>query len=119
RWGGYASVAPALGEQVEESLATGTVSAVEESRAQIRAGVRQLMAIPTLGPKKALALYQELRVASVEELADAIADGRVAGLKGFGQKTAENIASGIQLLQRSGDRVQIGVALDLAEELLG
>ena len=113
------NVGRSIAEKVEEFLRTGTMGSLEDLRAQIPAGVRQLMSIPTLGPKKAMVLYQELHVASVEELADAIADGRVSALKGFGQKTADNIAAGISLLQQSDDRVQIGVALDLAEELLG
>jgi DNA polymerase (family 10) len=112
------NVGKSIAPKVAEYLETGTMSALEELRAQIPPGVRQLMAIPTLGPKKALALYEQLHVASIEELADAVADGRVAELKGFGQKTADNITAGISMMQQSGDRVQIGVALDLAEELL-
>jgi len=113
------NVGKSIAPKVAEYLQTGTMSALEELRAQIPPGVRQLMAIPTLGPKKAFALYEELHVASIEELADAVADGRVASLKGFGQRTADNITAGISMMQQSGDRVQIGVALDLAEDLLG
>ena len=113
------NVGRSIAEKVEEFLQTGTMSSLEELRAQIPPGVRQLMSIPTLGPKKALALYQELHVASLEELGDALHDGRVASLKGFGQRTAENIADGLARMQQSDDRVGIDVALDLAEELLG
>ncbi len=113
------NVGKSLAVKIEEYLRTGTIGSLEELRAQIPPGVRQLMSIPTLGPKKALALYQELHVASVEELGDAIQDGRVSSLRGFGQKTADKIAEGLSRLQQSDDRVQIGVALDLAEELLG
>ncbi|HEY7283068.1 MAG TPA: DNA polymerase/3'-5' exonuclease PolX [Actinomycetota bacterium] len=113
------NVGKSIAPKVVELLRTGSMSALEELRAQIPPGVRQLMSIPNVGPKKAMALYQELHVASVEELADAVEDGRVASIKGFGEKTAENISTGIRTMQQSGDRVQIGVALDLAEELLG
>src|ERR671930_1274402 len=112
------NVGKSIAEKVHEYLQTGTVSSLEEMRAQIPAGVRQLMTIPTLGPKKAMALYQELHVGSVEELMDAVHEHRLAGLKGFGPKTEENILRGIQQLQETGARVQIGVALDLAEEML-
>jgi len=93
------NVGRSIAEKVEEFLQTGTMSSLEELRAQIPPGVRQLMSIPTLGPKKALALYQELHVASLEELGDALHDGRVASLKGFGQRTAENIADGLARMQ--------------------
>src|SRR3972149_2984867 len=36
-----------------------------------------------------------------------------------GAKTEENILRGIRQMRDSGERVQAGVALDLAEELLG
>ena len=112
------NVGKSIAEKVAEYLHTGSIPALEELRAQIPAGVRQLISIPTLGPKKAMALYDELHISSVEELLDAIHEHRLATVRGFGPKTEENIMRGIQLLQQSGERVQLGAALDLAEELL-
>lgn len=99
------NVGKSIAEKVLEHLRDGTVQAVEELRAKIPAGVRQLTAIPTLGPKKAMVLYEELGVASVDELVDAINAEKLRGLKGFGQKTEENILHGIRLMQQAGDRV--------------
>jgi len=113
------NVGKSIAEKILEFLQTGSIPAVEELRERIPDGVRQLLSIPTLGPKKAMALYEELHVASIEELLDSIAEGRLADLKGFGPKTVENIQRGIQMMQQSGDRVLISVALDLAEEILG
>jgi DNA polymerase (family X) len=115
---GIPNVGKSIAEKVEEYLANGTITALEELRERVPDGVRQLMSIPGLGPKKALALYEELHITSIEELMDAVHDGRLAGLRGFGAKTEENILRGVQLMQQSGGRVQIGVALDLAEEIL-
>ncbi len=61
-----------IAEKVIEYFRTGKVTVVEERRARIPAGVRQLITIPTLGPKKAMELYEDLRISSVSELADAI-----------------------------------------------
>ena len=113
------NVGKSIAEKVAEYLQTGSIPSLEELRAQIPAGVRQLLSIPTLGPKKAMVLYNELHISSVEELLDAIHEHRLAEVRGFGPKTEENIMRGIQLLQQSGERVQLGAALDLAEELLG
>jgi DNA polymerase (family X) len=113
------NVGKSIAEKVVEYLRTGTMHPLEELRAQIPAGVRQLMTIPMLGPKKAMSLYSELHISSVEELLDAIHDHRLAGLRGFGPKTEENIQRGIELMQQSDQRVQLGAALDMAEELLG
>ncbi|MFH0518105.1 DNA polymerase/3'-5' exonuclease PolX [Streptomyces sp. M41] len=112
------NVGRSIAEKVVEYFADGSVSAVEELRAKIPAGVRQLTAIPTLGPKKALVLYEELGISTTDELADAIHEERLRDLKGFGPKTEENILHGIGLLQSSGDRVLIDVAMSLAEDIV-
>ncbi|HEX8099214.1 MAG TPA: DNA polymerase/3'-5' exonuclease PolX [Actinomycetota bacterium] len=113
------NVGGSTAKKIREMLERGTFRQLDELREQVPAGVRQMMAISTLGPKKAMSLYKDLRIASIEELLDAIHDGRLHGVKGFGPKTEENILRGIELMQQAGDRVQLGVAMDLAEEIVG
>jgi DNA polymerase (family 10) len=112
------NVGKSIAEKIQEYFEKGSINALEELRAQVPAGVRQMISIPGLGPKKAMVLYREMHIASIEELADAIRDGRLKGLKGFGEKTDENILRGIELMQQSGARVLVSVATDLAEEIL-
>ncbi|MCX4904294.1 DNA polymerase/3'-5' exonuclease PolX [Streptomyces sp. NBC_00878] len=112
------NVGKSIAQKVLEYFDSGSVSAVEELRAKIPAGVRRLTAIPTLGPKKALTVYEELGISSVEELADAIHEERLRDLKGFGPRTEENILHGIELLRSAGDRVQLDVAGDLADAIV-
>jgi DNA polymerase (family X) len=112
------SVGKSIAEKIHAFLKTGTFEELEGLRAQIPAGVRELMSIPGLGPKKAMVLYRELDVASVPDLVAAIDADRVAGLKGFGGKTQENILRGLEQLSASGGRVLVSVALDVAEALV-
>lgn len=112
------NVGRSIAEKIVEYLSTGSIVAVEEARQQIPAGVRDLIAIATLGPKKAMVLYQDLGIGSIEELADALDEGRLAGMKGFGPKTEENLRRGIKQLHQASGRAQLNVATDLAEELL-
>jgi DNA polymerase (family 10) len=112
------NVGKSIGEKVMEFLGTGRIEALEELREQVPDGVRAMMGIPGLGPKKANVLYRELGIASVEELLDAVDAHRLEGLKGFGPKTEENIRRGIAQMADSGGRVLLSVALDVAEELL-
>ena len=111
-------VGRSIADKVIEYLRTGTIGAVEERRARIPAGVRELMAVPTLGPKKAQTLYEQLHITSVEELAEAIRADRLDDLKGFGRKTAENILHGITQLEQSRGRIPLHVAMDPAEEVV-
>ncbi|WP_440556957.1 DNA polymerase/3'-5' exonuclease PolX [Streptomyces sp. SCPE 10] len=112
------NVGRSIADKVAEYLRTGKMAVVEERRARIPAGVRELITIPTLGPKKALRLYEDLHISSVNELAAAIESDALADLKGFGEKTQDNIRHGIELLQRAGARVPLPLALDTAEEIV-
>jgi DNA polymerase (family X) len=112
------NVGKSIAEKVQEYFRTGAIHALEELRVKVPAGVRQMISISNLGPKKAMLLYRDLNISSVEELADAIHEGRLKGLKGFGEKTEANILRGIELIQQSGDRVLLSTATDLAEEIV-
>ncbi|MGW4819146.1 DNA polymerase/3'-5' exonuclease PolX [Streptomyces sp. NPDC004227] len=111
-------VGRSIAEKVVEYLRTGNVTVVEETRARIPAGVRQLITIPTLGPKKAMALYEDLHISSVDELADAIKAEKLRDLKGFGKRTEENILHGIALMQQAGERILLGTAMESAEGIV-
>ncbi|RLV09851.1 DNA polymerase/3'-5' exonuclease PolX [Streptomyces griseocarneus] len=112
------NVGKSIAEKVEEYLRTGHVSAIEETRTAVPAGVRELITIPTLGPKKALILYEELGVSSVTQLLQALDGRRLRDLKGFGEKTEANIRHGIELMQKAGDRILLGAAMDTAEQIV-
>jgi DNA polymerase (family 10) len=79
--------------------------------------VIELIRVPGLGPKKAKALYDELAIASIDDLEEAIAEGRLAGRAGFGPKTVENIAEGIARYRTLTSRILLANALPLAEKL--
>jgi DNA polymerase (family 10) len=112
------NVGKSIAEKVQEYFRTGAIHALEELRVKVPAGVRQMISISNLGPKKAMLLYRDLNISSVEELADAIHEGRLKGLKGFGEKTEANILRGIELIQQSSDRVLLSTATELAEEIV-
>src|ERR671918_650951 len=70
--------------------------------------------IPNVGKSIAVKIREYLETGAI----DALHDGRLRGLPGFGLKTEENLLRGIQQMQRGGDRVLLGVAMDMAEEIL-
>ncbi len=111
-------VGKSIADKIAEYTGTGRIAALEELRAQIPAGVRELTRIPALGPRRAFQLYTELGVSSVGELADAISAGRLADLRGFGDKSGENLLRGIELLRSTGQRVLLHVATQAAERVV-
>ncbi|SOD60711.1 DNA polymerase (family 10) [Streptomyces zhaozhouensis] len=109
-------VGASIADKIEEYLRTGRVPAVERARSSVPPGVRALLDVPTLGPKKAMTLYRELGVSSVDELAAAVREDRLAGLAGFGPKARANLERGLAVLRASGGRIALDVALAVAEE---
>ncbi|REE98713.1 helix-hairpin-helix domain-containing protein [Thermomonospora umbrina] len=88
-------VGEAIAKKVEEALERGTFRQLEDLRGRIPAGARTLLAIPGLGPKRALQLHTDLGVDSPQALGEAIAEGRLDGLKGFGPKTRQSLLEGV------------------------
>jgi DNA polymerase (family X) len=111
-------VGKSIGEKVEEFLRSGSMAGLEELRTKIPPGVREMTAIAGLGPKKAMVLYRELGISDVEELRHALDAGQLAGLKGFGARSEENIRRGMERLSQQTGRALISVAMDLAEYFL-
>jgi DNA polymerase (family X) len=111
-------VGTSIATKIIEYQQTGAVRALDDLRARIPDGVRELTKIPALGPRRAFQLYSELKISSVAELADAIDEGRLRDLKGFGPKSEEKLRHGIELSRSLGQRVPINVASDVAERIV-
>jgi DNA polymerase (family X) len=111
-------VGKSIAAKVGEISSTGTFAELEDLRADIPDGVRQLTRIPALGPRRALQLYHELQISSPEQLRDAIAAGQLNDLKGFGPKSAEKLVRGLDLLATAGGRVLLNVAAETAASVI-
>jgi DNA polymerase (family X) len=111
-------VGTSIAAKIIELGQTGTIQAVEELRAKIPDGVRELTRIPALGPKRAFQLYSELGVGSVDDLAAAIDQGRLGDLRGFGKRSEDKLRRGIELARSLGQRAPIHVAADVADAIV-
>ncbi len=107
-----------LAGKIHEFLETGKIAKHEELKREIPGGVLQLLQVPGLGPKKAKMLFERLKVKSVDGLEAAIRKGKLAGLPGIQKKTEENILKGIELIKRGAERLPLGRALPLAEDIV-
>jgi DNA polymerase (family X) len=110
-------VGKAIAAKVREYLETGRVAKLEELRAEVPAGLRALLRVPGLGPRKARQVHEALGVGSPEELAAAVAAGRVAGLPGMGQRTEANLRRALERMAGGVEGIPLAVALPLAELL--
>src|SRR5438445_5722277 len=111
-------VGASIAAKIAEYRNTGRIRALDELRAKIPAGVLELTRVPGLGPKRALQLNRDLGVASVDDLAAAIKAGKLDGLAGFGARSEERIATGIEVYREGRERVLLDVALHTATAMV-
>ena len=100
------NVGRAIAAKIRDYLGTGHIRQLEAMRARVPDGVRRLTGVAGLGPKRAMVLYTERGIDSIDELEAAIAAGRLEGLPGFGPKSGENLLRGIELIRRSAGRIR-------------
>src|SRR6185295_3983614 len=104
RLGEIKGIGEALQKKITELATTGKLVYYEDLKASLPARLLELMQIPGLGPKKVKALYEKLKIASIEQLTAACREGKVAFLDGFGEKTQSKILEGIDLKSKYASR---------------
>jgi DNA polymerase (family 10) len=109
-------IGDALNKKVSQLVTTGSLPYYEELKESIPVGLREMVRIPQLGPKKVKALSEQLGIATVGELEYACQENRLVDLPGFGAKTQEKILQGIEAIKRYAGRFLYGEVVSLAEE---
>ena len=115
---GVPGVGEAITKKITELVTTGHLDYYEKLKADFPEGISTLLNIPSVGPKTAMLLSSELGIRSADELEAAIVSGRVASLPRMGDKITENILRHIQALRRKDQRIPIGEALPVVDEIL-
>jgi len=95
RLGEVRGIGDSIQKKILELVATGKLVYYEELKASTPPGLVAMLEIPGVGPKKIKLLHDELGIETVEQLEAACKAGKVAKVKGFGEKTQTNICEGI------------------------
>ena len=111
-------IGEAIAKKIDELVTTGKLAYYEREKASIPDGLLAMLEVPDIGPKKVKALYEKMKIDTVEKLEQAARAGKLRELPGFGAKTEENILRGIALLRRGRERVLLGTATELAEGIV-
>jgi DNA polymerase (family X) len=115
------NIGEAISTKIDELLRTGRLGFYDRLRAEIPPGVLALTAVPDIGPKTALALYQSLGISSIAELEAALNEGRIRTVPGFGERSEEKLRESLAAVQRraANQRVLLAEARPLARQLVG
>lgn len=112
---------PGIGEgavhRIKQILRSGTCDDQVRLRAALPKGLRDLLRVKGIGVKSVRYLWERLRIGSIEELESAARAGRLQGMPGFGEGTAEKILLAIERARREVRRMRLDEALSRGGEI--
>lgn len=92
-------IASSIADKIIEIHSKNTFEALETFREKTPAGIREILNIKGLGPKKVKQLWHELNIESPGELQYACQENRLIQLKGFGLKIQADILNSLLYYQ--------------------
>ncbi|HEX8742687.1 MAG TPA: DNA polymerase/3'-5' exonuclease PolX [Thermoleophilaceae bacterium] len=112
-----------IGKTIEEKLnallETGSIPSAAKLKAKYPPGLVEVTRIPGFGPKKARKLFDQLGVASLDDLREAAEQEKLRDVQGFGPKAEETVLlaldAGVDL--RPKPRLLLSKATEVAESL--
>ena len=86
---------------VADLIENGESTYLEQLRQRVPEGVLELLDVPGLTPVKIQQIHEALGVESLEQLEAAARDGRLATVRGFGERTVESLLASIDFMRRT------------------
>ena len=112
------NISKTMAEKLHGVLESGTLDLLEELLAETPEGVLEMLQIKGIGPKKIRLIWQELGIDNTKALSEACRSGRIASLKGFGQKTEQKILDALAFISRNKGRLFYAEAEPIVQSFL-
>jgi DNA polymerase (family 10) len=114
-------VGKTLAEKIDALLASGEIPAAAKLKAKFPSTLIAVTRVPGLGTKTARRLFDELGVATIEDLKAAAEAQKIRELKGLGAKVEERVLENLARIDEDGDsgrgRILLSKVKPIAEEL--
>ena len=94
-------VGQAIAEKIRELLDTGRMNTLQQYLDKTPEGVQEMLHIKGFGPKKIKVIWSELGIETIGELLYAVNENRLLELKGFGEKTQNELRQQLQYFLKS------------------
>ena len=111
-------IGKSLAGKIYEIDTTGSFSEMQSLLDATPDGVKQIMTIKGLGPKKIAFIWKELGIENPGELLYACHENRLIEAKGFGLKTQESIVKQIEFMYASADKFHYATLEPIALQLV-
>jgi DNA polymerase (family 10) len=110
-------IGKSMAANIQSIAATGSLPQRDQLVTKYGTGILELMKLPGMGPKTIALFWSAAQITSIDQLAEAIDDGRLAKLPRMGAKQIEKIKKGIEDYRRSAGRFRIDEAEEAATRL--
>lgn len=113
-------VGKTLAEKIDALLASGEIPAATRLKEKFPPTLIEVTRVPGVGAKTARRLFEELGVASLEDLKRAAEAERIRAVKGLGPKAERNVLAALERLGEPGEgpgRLLLSHVRPIAEEL--
>jgi DNA polymerase (family 10) len=107
-------ISEGMANKIVAFVQTGSFADLQQLLDKTPIGVLEMLSIKGLGGKKVKMLWDELKIESVHELLEACNSGKVAQIKGFGEKTQDAIIKEISFRKANADKMHYADAESIA-----
>ena len=112
-----AGLQPSTKKLVQEINTSGTLQRWETLMAVTPQGIREMLMLRGIGPKKVGVIWKMLNITNIPALLQACQEGKIAQLPGFGKKTQETIQESIAFRAKQTGKFHYASALPYATTL--
>ena len=110
-------IGKSMAGKLQAIAATGTLPQRDQLLAKYGTGLLELLKLPGMGPKTIALFWDAAKIASIDQLSEAIEAGRLAGLPRMGAKQLEKMRKGIEDYRRSTGRYRIDIVNNEAQRI--
>jgi DNA polymerase (family 10) len=110
-------VGEAIAEKIDELMRTGKLQFLEKLKKEVPESLADWLKVPSLGPKKIAMIWKARKITTLPQLEKAARGGKLRDLPGMGAKSEEAILAGLESLSRRSDRLPLGIAWPLAQNI--
>jgi len=106
-----------MAEHIQEILKKGDYSLRQKLLKKYPHTLLDLLTLQSLGPKKVALLWRKFKAGTVEQVEKLAREGKLRELRGFGEKSEQNILRAVEVFKKSSGRFHIHVADQTAKKL--
>ncbi|SOE23250.1 DNA polymerase (family 10) [Spirosomataceae bacterium TFI 002] len=111
-------IGKSVATSIEEIKTTGSLAELDGLIAETPEGVLELFKVKGIGVKKIKTLWKELGIDNLNELRIACENGKIAGTKGFGEKTQTSILESLVFIQAQAGKLRMDKGKELSDLVL-